>query len=107
MTSNIFGARLRELRKESGMSQREVANKALIDFTYLSKIESGAMNPPSEKVIRRLAEILDADEDELITLAGKVPSDLSTILQDKEIVQMLRSGNREDILRFFKDNNNH
>ena len=107
MTSNIFGARLRELRKELGMSQRDVASRARIDFTYLSKIESGTMNPPSEKVIRRLAEILNSDEDELITLAGKVPSDLSNILQDKEIVQMLRAGNREDILRFFKDKNNH
>ena len=103
MTTSKFGARLRELRKETGMSQREVASKVKIDFTYLSKIESGIVSPPSEKVITKLAKILNGDRDELITLAGKVPSDLSRILRDKEIVQILRSGDRDKLARFFKE----
>lgn len=103
MTVSKFGIRLRELRKKTGMSQREVAGKVGIDFTYLSKIESGVMSPPSEKVITKLAKVLDADRDELITLAGKVPSDLSRILKDKEIVQILRSGNRDKLAQFFKE----
>jgi transcriptional regulator with XRE-family HTH domain len=103
MATSKFGIRLRQLRKETGMSQREVANRVNIDFTYLSKIESGVMPPPSEKVIAKLAKVLGADKDELITLAGKVPSDLSRILRDKEIVQILRSGDRDKLTRFFEE----
>lgn len=103
MATNKFGIRLRELRKETGMSQREVASKVKIDFTYLSKIESGVMPPPSEKVITKLAKVLCADKDELITLAGKVPSDLSQILKDKEIIQILRSGDRDKLTQFFME----
>ena len=102
MKENEFGRRLRELRKEAGMSQREVAQKVGVDFTYLSKIESGVMSPPSEKVITKLARVLDANRDELITLAGKVPSDLALILKDKEDLQFLRSGKRDKILRSFR-----
>ncbi len=98
-----FGKRLRELRKQAGMNQREVASKVKIDFTYLSKIESGALSPPSEKVITKLAEVLDADKDELITLAGKVPSDLSQILKNKEILQFLRSGDRHKLIRLLQE----
>jgi len=99
MKHNKFGIRVRELRKRTGISQREAAKKVGIDFTYLSKIESGIVLPPSEKVITKLAKVLDADKDELITLAGKVPSDLSQILQDKELIKFLRSGDRGEIVQ--------
>lgn len=85
-----FGERVRELRKAQGMSQRELADRAGIDFTYLSKIENGRMEPPSEQVIRRVAEELDADVDELIVLADKFPSDLAQELKTPERVKALR-----------------
>ncbi len=87
-----FDIRLRELREQAGLSQRELANKVGVNFTYLSKIESGVMPPPSEKVILRLAEVLNADKDELMTLAGKVPSDIAEMLKSREALQLLRSG---------------
>lgn len=71
METREFGARIKELREQAGLSQGELADKVKINFTYLSKIESGVMPPPSEKVILRLAEVLDTDRDELMTLAGK------------------------------------
>lgn len=87
-----FGQRLRELRKGSGLSQRELAQRAGIDFTYLSKIENDRMPPPSEKTVRRLAEELGADADELTLLAGKIPSDIvETMRKSPEAVKMFRS----------------
>jgi len=87
-----FGNRVRELRKQKGLSQRELAKEAGIDFTYLSKIENDRTEPPSEKVIRKLARHLDVDADELIALAGKVPADLARILAaNPEAIQYLRS----------------
>lgn len=71
-----------------------------VDFTYLSKIENSRVEPPSETVLKNiagvLAEELGLDEtelsDELITLAGKIPSDLAeTLARNPGAVQFLRS----------------
>ena len=95
-----FPERLRSLRKEAQMSQRDLAERVGVDFTYLSKIENGRVEPPSEtvlkKVSRELAKVLGRDEtelaDELITLAGKVPSDLAeTLVRNPQAVRFLRS----------------
>ncbi len=89
--SQKFGAKLRELRTKAGLSLRELASKVNVDFTYLSKIENGVLPPPSDKVIRQLAETLNADKDELLTLAGKIPSDIAEILKDRETIKKLRA----------------
>jgi HTH-type transcriptional regulator, competence development regulator len=86
-----FGQRLRDLRKRKNLSQRDLAARVGIDFTYLSKIEGGRLNPPSEIIIKRIAQVLDADEDELINLAGKVPKDLKALLEESpQAVELLR-----------------
>jgi transcriptional regulator with XRE-family HTH domain len=86
-----FGRRLRDLRKQKHVSQRDLAAQVGIDFTYLSKIEVGRSAPPSEEVIRQIAHVLDADEDELINLAGKVPKDLKAVLEESpQAVELLR-----------------
>lgn len=94
-----FGQRLRELRKAQGMIQRELAQKAGISFTYVSKLETGIMSPPREKVILSLAKALGAnkaDTDELFGLARKMPSDLLRQV-DAQMIRMLRSrGNGEE-----------
>ena len=95
-----FPERLRSLRKEARLSQRHLAERVGVDFTYLSKIENGRVDPPSEAVLKsvskELAEALgrDATElaDELITLAGKIPSDLAeTLVRNPQAVRFLRS----------------
>ncbi|MFC1874072.1 helix-turn-helix domain-containing protein [Chloroflexota bacterium] len=99
MENQDFGARLRELRKHAGLSQRDLARKVGVDFTYLSKIESGAMPPPSEKVILRIVKALNADRDELLTLAGKIPADIAQILKNRRALQLLRSSRTQKKLR--------
>ncbi len=86
-----FGDQLRELRKKAGLTLRELAERVNVNFTYLSKIENSALPPPSEKVIRRLAEILDFDKDELLALAGIIPSDIAEILRDRKARERLRA----------------
>lgn len=74
-----FGERLRELRKAKNLSQRALADKVGINFTYLSKVESEKLDfaqYPSEELIRKLAKALDADVDELLLLAKKIPPDI-------------------------------
>lgn len=88
-----FGQRIRELRQAKGLTQRELARKAGISFTYVSKLETGTMTPPRHKVIQSLAKILvasDKETDDLFGLAGKIPHDLM-VKVDAETVRTLRS----------------
>ena len=73
---NHFGHRIRQLRLDKGLSLRDLAPKLGVGFTYLSKVETGRLdfgNYPSEALICKLADALDADKDELLLLAEKVP----------------------------------
>jgi len=86
-----FGDRLRALRHQKGLNQRDLADKVDIDFTYLSKIETGKMSPPSRDTIRKLADALGADLDELLVLAGRVPDDVKEVVtQSREHPAFLR-----------------
>jgi transcriptional regulator with XRE-family HTH domain len=74
-----FGARVRQLRKAKGFTQRELASRLDVSFTYVSKVENEKLHfgdYPSEKFIHKLAGVLEADEDELLLLADKVPEAL-------------------------------
>ena len=67
------------------MTQRELAERVGIDYTYVSKLESGMLPPPSEKVVYRLAEALNTDHDDLLKLAGRVAAESTQNLKDKEL----------------------
>jgi transcriptional regulator with XRE-family HTH domain len=71
-----FGKRVRELRSARHLSQRGLGQRIGVSFTYVSKIENGKLDFgdfPSEELIRKIAAALDADEDELLLLARKIP----------------------------------
>lgn len=73
---NQFGQKIRDLRRMMGLSLRELAPQVGVGFTYLSKVETGRLDfgdYPSEGLIHKLAEALEADEDELLLLAEKIP----------------------------------
>ncbi len=84
-----FGERLRELRKQQEMSQRDLALLVEVDFTYISKLESGSQLPPSALTIHRIAQALDADQDELMALAGKIPDGLRQAVKDNPLLAEL------------------
>ena len=87
-----FGERLRQLRRAQRLNQRTLAARVGIDFTYLSKIENGRMLPPSTETIVKLAQALEANADELLLLAHKVPEDLKpVIIQSPQWPVFLRS----------------
>lgn len=71
-----FGQKIRVLRKAKDLSQRDLATQVKVNFTYISKIENEKLDfgdYPSEDLIVKIAKALDADADELLILAKKVP----------------------------------
>ena len=77
MMQDGFGAKLRELRQEKGMTLRSLAEAAGVDFTYLSKIENDRLDySPGVETIRDLAQALEVDAMELLQLANKLPPEL-------------------------------
>jgi HTH-type transcriptional regulator, competence development regulator len=89
--NETFGKKIQRLRRERGLTQRTLANKLGIDFTYLSKLENDRGEAPGEETVRRLGELLQTDVEELLALAGKVPPALRDRAQhDLQFARLLR-----------------
>ena len=90
-----FGQRIKELRKAKGLGQRAVAAQVGINFTYLSKIENDKVDFaafPSEDTIRKLAKVLEADVDELLLMAEKIPDHIRRrVLEKPDAFRMIAS----------------
>jgi len=81
-----FGTRVRELRELNGMPQKEQAERLGVSPSYVNKVERERLHfgdYPSAKNIHRPAEEFDADEDELLLLADKVPNALRQQIRER------------------------
>ena len=84
-----FGEAITQARKDKKLSQKEVAagtkkeDGIAISAQYLNDIEHDRRNPPSEHIIRQLADVLDLELDYLLFLAGRFPSDVLEMSRDR------------------------
>jgi transcriptional regulator with XRE-family HTH domain len=76
-----FGQVLREARLAKGITLRKFAEMVGISPTYLSQVEQDNVDPPTAERVKKMAELLGANSDEWIALAGRVPEDLPGIIQ--------------------------
>ena len=88
-----FGALVRREREAKQIGLREMAKKIGVSPTYLSKVERDEFPPPAEDKVRKIAEIIGRDADELLALAGRVASDLTDIIRQRprEMADFLRA----------------
>jgi transcriptional regulator with XRE-family HTH domain len=114
MTTNIpstddgeadqLGAFVREHRDKLGLSQRQLATRAGIDNGYVSRMERGRIGAVSQPILRRLANALEVEPEDLYTVSGYVtPQSLpgySAYLRTK--YEMSDDAARE-LTRFFDD----
>jgi transcriptional regulator with XRE-family HTH domain len=75
------GKRVRDRRIEVGLSLKKLAEKAKVNYVFLSRLER-AMEKPSEDLVRRLAAALDypGNVEELIASFGKVPATIERLI---------------------------
>jgi transcriptional regulator with XRE-family HTH domain len=90
-----FGAFIRRRREEMEprVGLREMAKMIGVSPTYMSKVERDEFPPPAEDKVRKIAEIIKCDSDELLARAGRVSSDLSEIIKRHpvELAALLRT----------------
>jgi len=79
----LFGRRIKELRKNCGLSQEELAEKAEVSSKYISRIEMG-QSFPSIETLAKLADALNVELKDFFEFAHKTPS-------QKELKEILNS----------------
>jgi transcriptional regulator with XRE-family HTH domain len=62
-----FGNKIKELREQQNLLQRQVAARLDVDTPLFSKIERGERTAKKE-IVTQLAQLLHADKNELLTL---------------------------------------
>jgi transcriptional regulator with XRE-family HTH domain len=75
-----FGEILRERRRLAGISQRDLATKIGVDFSYISKLENGRLPPPAVETAGRIATALSCPVEELLSAARKFPSGVESAI---------------------------
>ena len=66
MSSEMFGKRLKQLRKKAGWSQQKLAEKAGLSYNVITKIEQGAAKNPNIQTMIKLADAFQISIDELL-----------------------------------------
>lgn len=74
-----FGALLRRLRQEKDLTLRELAQRLGINHAYLSQLETGLVDKPSEELARKIALEFGEDEERLVFLARKIQEQIQDI----------------------------
>lgn len=98
--SKLVGERIRNIRKERGHSQEELAHLASMHPTYIGQLERAEKNITLESLVK-LASALDITLEELfkqIQPSPKAPTSYTL----SEIVTMLQSRNLND-LKYIKN----
>lgn len=70
MSDKTLGEIITEAREKKGLSQRQLAQKAKINNSELSKIESGKRKEPNPKILRKISNIIDVNYSDLMYKIG-------------------------------------
>lgn len=71
-----YGHALRAARRAANLTQRELAVRAGLDFTYISKLENDRLPPPAADTVVLLARLVGMSAEAALALAGKLASDV-------------------------------
>jgi len=80
------GSYLLELRREKDLSLAKVTKLTDISSNYLSEIERG-LKAPSDTVIRELAKVYEADENEIFEKYHKIPLSVKEALNNSQVLR--------------------
>ncbi|WP_053366871.1 helix-turn-helix domain-containing protein [Bacillus sp. FJAT-27245] len=101
----MLGLRIRELRKERGLSLCSLAKQANVSKSYLSQIERGMHQNPSLLVLNKVANTLKIPVDSLLFSEGM--SKAEEAILDREwremVIGAIRDGmKKEDFIEYLR-----
>jgi|GEM_PF-3194031 len=100
MTPELFISLIKNGMEKSGISLREVARFVEVDPSFLSKILAGKRSPPSdEKILKKLAEVLNLDPLRLIVSTGTIPSEWQSAFESQGFLDELKKISSENSKR--------
>lgn len=83
-----LGDRIKQLRKQKGMSQSELATKVGLSYAQIGRYETKGAQPPAE-VIKKITDIFSVSPDFLIN--GSVNEQAHANLSDTELIQHFKA----------------
>lgn len=84
-----FGATIRRLRKDKGLSQAELAAQVGMNSNHLSRLERGA-GLPSTEILKRLAQSLGTSMDYLLSDDAAEPPAAEVRIENKALAERVR-----------------
>jgi len=95
-----FAARLKELRKQKGWTQKELAARIECNYQQLNKYECGLHTPPLDKLVL-LAEVLNTTVDYLATgqQSDAVPLHNTRLLQRFRALEGFEGDDQETVIK--------
>lgn len=95
-----LGKRIKQLRKEKGLTQKELANQIGSSHAQLNKYESGLNTPPLDRLLL-LAEVLETSVDYLLAGHGKgePPLNSQRLIQRFQTIEEFDADERETIIK--------
>ena len=93
--ATTFGELLREKRRAASLSQRQLAERAGVDFSYISKLENGRLPAAADDTVVRICAILGCPAEEFFTAAGKLPTELGdSLVGEPAAIRFLQEASR-------------
>jgi transcriptional regulator with XRE-family HTH domain len=78
-----FGKTLERIRREKGMTQRDVAQEIKMDYSYFSRLENDRFDSqPTRETIEKIADALKCTKEqrgELLAEAGRIHADMEKV----------------------------
>jgi transcriptional regulator with XRE-family HTH domain len=94
-TTELFGTRLRALRKTAKLTQEILAKRAGVTPSYISKLETGHLaHTPSISTLRKLSAGLGVDELDLISAANKLGTPFPVLAREPAALEFLKEATR-------------
>lgn len=101
-----FGERVRQLRFQRNLTQQKLAELLGVSLSYVNKVENGRLTAgdyPSEAFVHKLADALEANEDELLMLTDRVPPAIRQRIRERpDVFRTLASMNDAEIDKLMK-----
>lgn len=93
----LFGKRLKEIRKQRGLSQAQLAEMLNVDEKYISRLETST-STPSFSMLIKISNALNVDLQNLFKFKqDKTKSELIDIIKSK-----LENATEQNVLQIYK-----